>query len=241
MMTSALDLFGEHVDAVFDFVGDVRNHLHGLAEIFAVALLVEHGLINLAAGEIVQARELDVGEPLVMAEVEVGFRAVVEHINFAVLIRVHRAGIHVEIGVELLQRDLEAAVFEQRAERRRRQAFAQRTHHTAGYKNVFHIVKRSSVQNLFPPRCHVRRHIHAHAVVIHLHDRDRNAVFQRPQLLQLLRLFQRRHRKFHQPQQRFAPVTINAQMLQKRKRRQLFGHRTTGGIAQIRNRAPGKI
>ena len=112
-----LGLFGQHVDAVLDFVGDVRDDLHGLAEIFALALVVEHGLIDLAAGQVVEPRQLDVGEPLVMAEVEVGFRAVVEHINFAMLVRVHRARIHVEIRVELLQRDLEAAVFEQRAQR----------------------------------------------------------------------------------------------------------------------------
>jgi len=36
-------------------------------------------------------------ETLVMAEVEVGLRTVVEHITFAVLIRRHRAGIDVEI------------------------------------------------------------------------------------------------------------------------------------------------
>ena len=53
-----LGLLGEHVDAVLDFVGDVRNHLHGLAEIFALALVVEHGLINLAAGEVVEPGEL---------------------------------------------------------------------------------------------------------------------------------------------------------------------------------------
>ena len=92
-----LGFFGEHVDAVFDFVRDVRNDLDGLAEIISLALVVEHGLINLAAGEVVHARELDVGEALVMAEVEVGLRAVVEHIDFAVLIRDHRARIHVEI------------------------------------------------------------------------------------------------------------------------------------------------
>jgi len=33
-----------------------------------------------------------------MAEVEVGFGAVVEHINLAVLKRAHRAGIDVEVG-----------------------------------------------------------------------------------------------------------------------------------------------
>src|ERR1019366_2848320 len=106
---------------------------------FSLALVVEHGLINLAAGEIVQPRELAVREPLVMAEVEVSLRAVVEHINLAVLIRTHRAGIHVEIRVELLQRDLEAAIFEQGAERGRRQALAQRTHHAAGYEYEFHV------------------------------------------------------------------------------------------------------
>ena len=109
-----------------------------LPRYFPSRSLFEHGLVNLAAGEVVHARELDVGEPLVMAEIEVGFRAVVEHIDLAVLVGVHRAGVHVEIRVELLQHDLEAAVFEQRAERGGRQALAQRTHHAAGYKYEFH-------------------------------------------------------------------------------------------------------
>src|ERR1035437_5624168 len=137
----SLGFFGENMDAVFDFVRDVRNDLHRLAEIFSFALVVQHGLINLAAREIVQPRQLDVREALVMAEVEVGLRAVVEHINFAVLIRRHRAGIHIEIRVELLQRALEAAIFEQRAERGGRQAFAERTHHAASYEDKFHFKK----------------------------------------------------------------------------------------------------
>ena len=82
-----LGLGGEDVDATFDFVGDVRNDLHGLAEINAFALVVENRLINLAAGEVVQTGKFGVGEPFVVAEVEVGFCAVVEHIDFAVLIR----------------------------------------------------------------------------------------------------------------------------------------------------------
>ena len=133
-----LGFFREDMDAVFDFVRDVRNHLNGLAEIFSLALVVEHGLINLAAREIVQARELYVGEALVMAEVEVRLRAVVEHINLAVLIWRHRARIHIEIRIEFLERDLEAAIFEQRAERGGRQTFAERTHHTASYEYEFH-------------------------------------------------------------------------------------------------------
>ena len=96
-------------------------------------------------------RELDVGEPLVMAQVEVGFRAVVQHINLAVLVGVHRARVDVEVGVELLQRDLEAAVLQQRAQRGRRQALAQRTHHAAGDKYKFHLIvcsRRCSFQSI---------------------------------------------------------------------------------------------
>ena len=126
------------MDAVLDFVGDVGDHLDGFAEVFAFALVVEHGLINLAAGEVVEPGELDVGEPLVMAQVQVGLRAVVQHINLAVLVGVHGAGVHVEVRVELLQRDLEAAVFQQGAQRGGRQALAQRTHHAAGDKYEFH-------------------------------------------------------------------------------------------------------
>src|SRR6266487_2422143 len=35
---------------------------------------------------------------LVVAEVKIGFCAVVEHIHLAVLIRVHGAGVHVQVG-----------------------------------------------------------------------------------------------------------------------------------------------
>src|SRR6185436_8659629 len=67
-------------------------------------------------------------------------RAVVEHIDFAVLIRAHGAGINVEVGIKFLQRDLEAAILQQRAERRSSQALAERTHHTTGYENIFHLI-----------------------------------------------------------------------------------------------------
>src|SRR5258708_12129884 len=39
------------VDAFLDFVGDVRDHLHGLAEVVAAPLLLDDGLVNLARGQ----------------------------------------------------------------------------------------------------------------------------------------------------------------------------------------------
>ena len=130
-------LFGEHVDAVLDLIRHVRDHLDGLAQIFAFALVVEHGLVHLAAGQVVQAGEFHAGETFVMAQVQIGLGAVVEHIDFAVLVGRHRARVHVEVGVELLERDLESAVFQQRAQSRRREALAQGTYHAARYKYEF--------------------------------------------------------------------------------------------------------
>ena len=71
-------------------------------------------------------------EALVVAEVEVGLGAVVGDEHLAVLERRHRARIDVEVRIQLDEGDLEAARFEDRGERRRRDALAQRGHHTAG-------------------------------------------------------------------------------------------------------------
>ena len=96
----------------------MRNDLHRLAEVIAATFLGQHGLVNLAGGEIVFACELARGETLVVAEIEIGFRTVFQHVDFAMLIGTHRAGIDIEIGIELLEDDLEAAMFQQGAQRR---------------------------------------------------------------------------------------------------------------------------
>ena len=94
------------VDEGLYLVGDVGNNLHGLTEIFAVSLLIEDVPVDLARGKVGILVEIFVDEPLVVAEVEVGFRAVVGDEHFAVLIGTHRAGVDVDIGVELLGSDL---------------------------------------------------------------------------------------------------------------------------------------
>ena len=76
------------------------------------------------------------GEALVMAEIEIGLGAVVGDEHLAVLIGRHRAGIDVEIGVELAQADLVAARLQQRAERRRCETLAKGGDHAAGDEDV---------------------------------------------------------------------------------------------------------
>src|SRR5256884_9985816 len=72
-----------------------------------------------------------------MAEVEIGLCAVVGHVDFAVLKRGHRAGVDVDVGIELLNRDLEPPLGEQPAERGGCNAFAKRADHAAGHEDVF--------------------------------------------------------------------------------------------------------
>ena len=112
-------------DEVLDGVGDVRNDLDGGAEIVAAALLGENLLVDAAGGDVVGARRRSPGEALVMAEVEIGFGAVVGDKDLAVLVGRHRARVDIEVGIELAQPDLVAARLQQRPERRGSQTLAQ--------------------------------------------------------------------------------------------------------------------
>jgi hypothetical protein len=102
----------------------VRNHLHGLAEIIATPLLQNHCLVNLPAGQVVMPGEDAVGEALVVTEIKISLRTVVENINLAVLERVHCPGIDIQVGIKLLENNPQPTCFEQRAERGCRQSLA---------------------------------------------------------------------------------------------------------------------
>ena len=92
---------GAERDAALDLVGDVRDHLHGRAEVVAAALLGDHALVDPAGGEVAVAPGGGAHEALVVAEVEVGLGAVVGDEHLAVLERAHGARIDVDVRVEL--------------------------------------------------------------------------------------------------------------------------------------------
>ena len=121
------------MNAVFDFVGDVRDNLHRFPEILPRALIVQYGLVHLAAGKVVESREFYIRESLIMPEIEIRFGAIISYKHFPMLKR-----IDIKIGIELLNGDFQATVFQQCAERRGGESLAERTNHTAGDKNVFH-------------------------------------------------------------------------------------------------------
>ena len=123
-------------DELLDRVGDVRDDLDRGAQVIAAPLALDHGGIDAPGGDVVALARGDAGEPLVMAEVEVGFRPVVGDIYLTVLIRAHGARIDVEIGVELTQPHLEFARLEQCAQRGGGKALAERGNDAAGNEYV---------------------------------------------------------------------------------------------------------
>ena len=116
---------GQAPDPRLDLFGDVRDDLDRRTEELAAAFARDDGRIDAPRRHAGVAGEVLVDEPLVMAEVEVGFGSVVGHEDLAVLERVHRAGIDVDVWIELLHRDPQAAGFQQPAEGRRREALAE--------------------------------------------------------------------------------------------------------------------
>ena len=106
-------VFAGGPDGRLDFVCYVRDYLHRAAEIAACAFAGEDGGIDAAGGEVGRLRARDAREALVVAEIEICLRAVVRHENLSVLVWRHRAGIDVQVRVELLHEDPVAAAFEE--------------------------------------------------------------------------------------------------------------------------------
>ena len=116
---------------LLDGVGHMRDHLDRGPEIVAASLLGDNLLVDAAGRDVVGLDRGAPGEALVMAEIEVGLGAIVRHEDLTVLVRAHRAGIDVEIWVELAQADRVAARLKQRAEGGGRETLAKRGHHAA--------------------------------------------------------------------------------------------------------------
>jgi hypothetical protein len=77
----------EATDAQFDLVGDVGDHLDGLAQVLTPAFLGDDGLVNGTGRGIGVARQGLVDEALIVAQVKVGLSAVFSDEDLAVLER----------------------------------------------------------------------------------------------------------------------------------------------------------
>ena len=125
-------ILGVGQDLGLDLVGDVRDDLHRAAEVVAAPFFLDDRVVDLAGGEVGAARQIGGGEALVVAEVEIGFGAVVGDEHLAVLEGAHGSRIDVDVGVHFLHGDPQPARFHERADGSCRQPLAEGGNHAAG-------------------------------------------------------------------------------------------------------------
>ncbi len=236
-----VDVLGDGADAVLDLVGDVRDDLDGAPEVVAAALLLDDRQVDLPGRPVVVPGRDLIGEALVVPEVEVGLGAVVGDVDLAVLVRAHRPGVDVDVGVELLQGDLVAVALEQRADRGGGEALAERRHDAAGdedvldgpgwpgfriHDDVAHVSLRAPSLSCdeLPDAFEVVRRVDADRVVVRFDGLDADAVLEGPQLLEGFGLLERRRREPCERQQALAPIDVQPDVAPRRRGGAVLAH-----------------
>mmetsp|Transcript_41264 Transcript_41264/g.119331 ORF Transcript_41264/g.119331 Transcript_41264/m.119331 type:complete len:277 (-) Transcript_41264:12-842(-) len=115
---------------------DVGHDLHGLAQVLTTTLLLDHVVVNLASGDIVISEQGEEHHPLVIAQVQVRFPAVVEDEDLTVLVRAHQAGVDIDVWVHLDGRDAHSVPSQQRPYGGRGHALAQRAADASGDDDI---------------------------------------------------------------------------------------------------------
>ncbi len=110
-----VDILAGRPNPGLDLVRHVGDDLHRSPQVLATALLLDHRLIDLAGGQVVELAELAGSKPFVVPQIEIGLRPVVQNVDLAVLERVHRPWIHIQVWVELLDPHADPPFFEQGA------------------------------------------------------------------------------------------------------------------------------
>ena len=126
----------EEQHPAFDLVRDVGDDLDRLAQVGALAFPVDDRPVDLARRDVVRLRHVDAQEPFVVPEIQVGLGAVLRHIALAVLVRIQRSGVDVDVGIEFLDGDPQPSGLQELRQRSRNDAFAQGGGHAASNENV---------------------------------------------------------------------------------------------------------
>src|SRR5690606_22727208 len=127
---------GHGPDPVLDLVGDVWDHLDGVAQVVAAPLLGDDAGVDLTGGHVGRPDQVDVEEALIVADVEVGLGAVVGDEDLPVLEGVHGSRIDVQVRIQLLHGDPQTACREQIAQTGCSEPLAQGRYDAPGDENV---------------------------------------------------------------------------------------------------------
>ena len=123
-------------DEIHDRIRHMGNDLHSCPQKITAPFLGDDVLVNPPRCDVVLLVGMTSGEAFVMAQIKIGFRAIIGHKNLAVLIGAHGARIDVEIGIKLPQTDLVSPRLQQGPKGCRCEAFSEGRNHAACNENV---------------------------------------------------------------------------------------------------------
>ena len=109
-------LVADSGDARLDLVGDVWDDLHGVTEVVATTLLLDHREIHRAGRDVRRPLQVLADEPFVVAQIEIGLATVVGDEHLAVLERIHGPRVDVDVRVQFLDDHVESSGFQQSPE-----------------------------------------------------------------------------------------------------------------------------
>ena len=95
----------------------MRNNLNCGTEIFTSALFIKNVPVDLARCKVGIPVKIFIDKALIMAEIKIGFGAVLGYIYLTVLIRTHGPRVDIDIRIQLLRSHLQPARFEKSAQR----------------------------------------------------------------------------------------------------------------------------
>ena len=104
----------------------MRNNLNSLTKIFTLPFLVQNLPVNAARSHIRVFSKIFINKAFVMAKVQVSLGSVVGYIALSVLVRVQGSRVYVDVGIEFLNGDTQAACLQKFGQRGRDDSFAQR-------------------------------------------------------------------------------------------------------------------
>ena len=121
---------------MFDFVGNVRDHLNGAAQIISTALLAQYCVVHATRRKVIGTAHYRARESLVVTQIEIRFRTVVGDEDLSMLEGTHRAGVDVDVRVQLEEGDFETARFKHSSEGGGSDPLTQGRHNTTSNEHI---------------------------------------------------------------------------------------------------------
>ena len=103
--------FAEQMNSSFNFTGNVGNNLNGTTQIVTPPFTVDDFLIDLTCANRAGLFQTQITKTFVMSQVQIRFRAIVQDVNLAVLIRTQGARVDIKVWVKFLNSDIKSAGF----------------------------------------------------------------------------------------------------------------------------------